>query len=462
MEGRGSVATFAIIGAGFSGTLLALHLLRRTPPPVRVVLIERQNRFAQGPAYATGNPSHLLNVPAGRMSAFHDRPGDFFEWLAKQPEAPAGLTPGSFAPRRQFGAYIRQLLHEELKRPCNEGRLELVRGDVAAIEGEPHGPLSLSIGAERRIEADLAVLAIGNFPPEPPAIRTPEFYDTPLYRPDPWAADTLGGLDPDAPVLLIGTGLTMVDTVLSLVDAGHRGPIHALSRRGLTPRCHAPAAQPPRRPGAAIPDRLIDCLKMLRSEARRAVRDGSTWQAALDELRPFGRDLWQNLDAEDRSRFLRHLRPWWDVHRHRLAPDVSARIDATRTAGQLRLHAGRIDGILASGDRATVSYRPRGTQERREIEVARVVNCAGPACDFDRIPHPLVRRLLADGMVRPDTHRLGLDVTPSGALRDRSGAISRQLFAVGPVTRGAHWEITAVPDIRRQCELLAAQLAMLV
>src|ERR1700761_3698065 len=185
------MTAIAIIGAGFSGTLLALHLLRRTPTHVRVVLIERQNRFAQGPAYATGNPSHLLNVPAGRMSAFHDRPGDFYEWLAKQPEASADLGPGSFAPRRQVGAYIRQLLHEELRRPGSDGRLELVRGAVAAIEGEAHGPLSLCIGAERRIEADLAVLAIGNFPPEPPTIADHRFYDTPLYRPDPWAGDAL-------------------------------------------------------------------------------------------------------------------------------------------------------------------------------------------------------------------------------------------------------------------------------
>ncbi|MDB5358709.1 MAG: Pyridine nucleotide-disulfide oxidoreductase family [Rhodospirillales bacterium] len=456
------MATFAIIGAGFSGTLLALHLLRRTPTRVRVVLIERQNRFAQGPAYATGNPSHLLNVPAGRMSAFHDRPEDFFEWLARQPDAPADFGPGSFAPRRQFGAYIRQLLHEELKRPGAAGRLELVRGDVAAIEAEPHGPLSLCVGTERRIEADLAVLAIGNFPPEPPTIADHAFFDTPLYRPDPWAGDALGGLDPDAAVLLIGTGLTMVDTVTSLEDAGHRGAIHALSRRGLTPRCHAAAARPPLRPGAAIPDHLTDCVKMLRAEARRAVREGSTWQAALDELRPFGRDLWQNLSVEDRSRFLRHLRPWWDVHRHRLAPEVSRRIDAAGARGQLTVHAGRIDSILAGDDGATVTYRPRGTGEQKTLRVARVVNCAGPACDFDRIPHPLVRRLLSDGMVRPDPHRLGLDVTPSGALKDRRGAISRQLFAVGPVTRGAFWEMTAVPDIRRQCELLAAQLAMLV
>jgi len=396
------------------------------------------------------------------MSAFHDRPNDFFEWLGRQPEAPAGFGPGSFAPRRQFGAYVRQLLHEELRRPDAEVRLELVRGDVAAIETEPHGPLSLCIGAARRIAADLAVLAIGNFPPEPPTIADPGFFDTPLYRPDPWAGDTLAGLDPEAAVLLIGTGLTMVDTVTALEDAGHKGPIHALSRRGLTPRCHAPAAQPPSRPGAAIPDRLTDCVKMLRAEARRAERDGSTWQAALDELRPFGRDLWQNLGPQDRARFLRHLRPWWDVHRHRLAPAVSCRIDAARERGQLRIHAGRIDSIEAGDGLATVTYRPRGQNERRVLDVARVVNCAGPACDFDRIPHPLVRRLLADGLVRPDAHRLGLDVTPSGALKDRTGAISRQLFAVGPVTRGAFWEMTAVPDIRRQCELLAAQLAMLV
>jgi uncharacterized NAD(P)/FAD-binding protein YdhS len=156
------------------------------------------------------------------------------------------------------------------------------------------------------------------------------------------------------------------------------------------------------------------------------------------------------------------LRPWWDVHRHRMAGPVGTRIDAAIAAGQLRIQAGRIRSYDVRGKLVQASFRPRGADSLATFQVARVVNCAGPGADFDRIAHPLVRALLAEGTVRPDKLRLGLDVTGTCALLNRSGAISRRLFAVGPVTKGTFWEMTAVPDIRRQCELLALHLSALV
>ena len=268
-----SMTTIAVIGAGFSGTLLTLHLLRRCPPPIRLVLIERNSQFGRGLAYATGNASHILNVPAGRMSAFHDRPNDFLDWLSRQPESETGTTvgPGTFAPRRLFGAYIRALLNEEIKRSGRE-RLELVKGDVIGLDRTAH-PLVLTLDRNRTVQADLAVLATGNFPPEPMPIANPNFYDTPLYRPDPWAAEALTDLDVDASVLLVGTGLTTVDAVISLLDQGHRGPIHALSRRGLLPRRHAgvPAPAPEHEP---FPTAVNALTRFLRNETGSGHRAG--------------------------------------------------------------------------------------------------------------------------------------------------------------------------------------------
>jgi uncharacterized NAD(P)/FAD-binding protein YdhS len=187
---------------------LSLHLLRQCPPPTRLVLIERNSQFGRGLAYATPNASHILNVPAARMSAFHDRPNDFLDWLTRQPAEQDGTPPGpqTFAPRHLFGAYVRGLLNEEIKRSGRD-RLELVKGDVVGLDGTAR-PLVLRLDRERTIEADIAVLAIGNFPPEPVPIASPGFYDTDFYRPDPWAPDALTGLDPEAAVLLLlGTGL---------------------------------------------------------------------------------------------------------------------------------------------------------------------------------------------------------------------------------------------------------------
>ena len=451
----------AIIGAGFSGTLLALHLLRRCPQPVHIVLMERHARFGRGQAYATGNASHLLNVPAGRMSGFRDQPEHFVAWLLRQPDG-AALAAQGFVPRRHFGTYVRHLLSEEMQRPENAGRLDLLRGDVLGLSETASG-LTLALDGDRALAADMAVLAIGNFPPAPPPGAAPGFLDGRLYRPDPWSPDALAGLAPDAPVLLIGTGLTMVDAVVSLLDQRHRGPIHALSRRGLLPRRHSPAGRPgPDAAVTALPATLVELARSLHREARQAIARGEDWRPVIDRLRPFTHDIWQSLSPADKARFLRHLRPWWDVHRHRMAGVVADRIEAALAAGQLQRHTGRIQCLREQDGLAALTYRRRHDGALRTLTGAVVVNCAGPGCDYDRIAHPLVRDLLDAGLARPDALRLGLDVTATGSLRDRRGAISRRLFAVGPVTRAAFWEMTAVPDIRRQCESLAEHIAAIL
>ena len=462
----GAAPGIAIVGAGFSGTLLALHLLQRVPPQTRVVLIERNAQFGRGPAYSTGNSSHLLNVPAGKMSAFHSRPADFLHWLQGLPaEELCGLdaAASSFVPRRMFGRYVRHLLNLEMKRPERRDQLELVRGDVTDIATNGGG-LTLTLDRNRTIEVDRAVLAIGNFPPAPPPVADIAFYDTPLYRADPWAPDTLTELDPEMPVLLIGTGLTTIDTVISLLDQGHRGPITALSRRGLLPHRHAakpPAVDMPETD--AFPTRVNELARALREGSQRAREAGGSWHAVIDELRPITTELWQAMSHRDRARFLRHMRPWWDVHRHRVSGPVAERIERAREGGQLRIRAGRIREYRPCEDGLVdILFRPRFGDGLDAVRAGRVINCAGPDADYSRIRDPLVRCLLAKGVVRPDSLCLGLDVTANCALLGRDGSISRRLFAVGPVTKGTFWEMTAVPDIRQQAEFLAGQLASLI
>jgi uncharacterized NAD(P)/FAD-binding protein YdhS len=456
------VTKIAIIGAGFSGTLLALHLLRRCPPGSQITLIEHSLQFGRGTAYATGNPNHLLNVPAGRMSAFYDRPRDFLEWLEQRsdPSINRPLTEGSFVPRQLFGDYIRHLLNQEIKTPSHAVSLTLTRGDAQRIE-QSAGDMIVHLDRRRSVHADLVILAVGNFPPESPGVADTSFYDGALYRTDPWAHDTFTDLDPQSEVMLIGTGLTMVDAAISLMDRGHRGPIHALSRRGLRPQRHLPASTAPAPRAESVPTSLVDLTAFLRREADRAQAEGADWRAIVDALRPFTGDVWAEMSMADKARFLRHIRPWWEIHRHRMAGPVADRIESAIADGQLRLYGGRIKSFESHGDRVTVHYRVRGTDRMDRLTVSRVVNCSGPGCDYARISHPLIRSLLETGMVRPDPLNLGLDVTRNCALKDRRGAISGRLFAVGPVTKAAFWEMTAVPDIRRQCEYLANHLSAL-
>ena len=453
--------SIAVVGAGFSGTLLALHLLRRCPPSTSILLIERNSQFGRGPAYSTGNPNHLLNVPAAKMSAFGDRPLDFLSWLRTEADLGKGKQPsgGDFVSRHRFGSYVRHLLNRELR--GGGERLQLIRGDAHGLRPSSQG-IAVELNRKSPVLADAAVLAIGNFPPEPPPVADSSFYGSPLYHPDPWAADALSELDPDAPVLLIGTGLTMVDAVISLLDAGHKGQITALSRRGLLPLRHAPPPAEADDDVLTFPTAPVALLRLLRRECRGRSARGGNWQQVVDQLRPFTQDVWQAMSLEERRRFLRHLRPWWDIHRHRMAGPVADRIDAARASGQLAIRAGRIRTFRESNGMVEVAYRPRFTEDLVTFSAARVINCAGPGCDYDRIADPLIRQMLQDGLVRPDALRLGLDVTGTCALRGRDGAIAPNLFAIGPVTKGAFWEMTAVPDIRRQCESLASHLAGLI
>lgn len=451
--GGSSRNRIAIVGAGFSGSLLTVQLLRRFAPNARIYLFEQNAAFGRGLAYATGNPNHLLNVRAGRMSAFADDADHFVRWLSTSPQAAGfrregGAGAEAFVPRGLYGAYIQDLLGTEIWRPAKGRNLFIVPDEVVSIQRRGNG-FKVEAGGGRRYRVDFVVFAIGNVPNDVAAEH---------YFGNPWSPAARAGLDPDAPVLLTGTGLTMVDTVISLIDEGHRGTIHAVSRRGLLPRRHGDA--PPflydfcQRDGRSI-SRLLHRVRAL---VRAQDAGGSTWRSIVDSLRPYTSELWQALDDGDRRRFLRHLRPWWEVHRHRMAPSVADRIESLIIEGRLRISAAKMESQHHDEAGITAVFRARGSDERFTIRVARRIDCSGPQCDYERVQSPLVQSLLAQGLARPDPLRLGLDVSGDCALIDRAGDACDHLYALGPMTRGTFWEITSVPDIREQCWQVAARL----
>lgn len=443
----------AVIGGGFSGALVAAHLLWRCRPGERVYLVERSEAIGQGLAYSTPNPNHLLNVRVENMSAFSDEPDHFVRWLAKLPPerrdaATLNTSAGTFVQRGLYGEYVRSLLNDFITRLGGAPHLYIVPDEATALRARD-GEFDLQTGIGRTHVVDAAVLALGNFPPDD--------RQEPGYHGNPWNPTATSGLLPDRPVLLIGTGLTMLDVCLDLIAKGFEGPIIALSRRGLLPQGHA-AVQPWPDLLLSADDRksLFTLCRAVRREVRRAAAAGVDWRSVIDAMRPHVQLLWQELRLADRQRFIRHLRPWWDVHRHRIAPNVARAIGAATRSGKLQVCAGRIERTEATSEaEIVVTWRPRAGDRSRELNVQRIINCSGPGTDLDRTGNPLVRQLLDDGMVRVDPCRLGLDATSSGALLDRSGSVSQRLYGVGPVTRGTFWEITSVPDIRAQAEEVA-------
>lgn len=451
--------TIAIIGAGFSGTMVAVHLLRLSrSEPLNIVLVERTGRFTAGVAYGTTCASHLLNVPAGRMSAFEDAPDHFLNWAKSQD---ATIKGGTFVPRPLYGKYLANLLNET-EAAANDCQLLRVPGEAQSIASTESDQLTIDLGGGGLVRADQVVLAIGNFPPANPPVDDPTFYSSKRYARDPWAADTLT-VSADQAVLLIGTGLTMLDMALALRDRGHRGAIHAISRRGLMPQPHRHSATPPPhhdRPAHIEdwPHTALGLCKALRAEVRAAQHRGVDWREVVTAIRADTPHLWNTLSWTERQRFLRHIRPFWETHRHRAAPQIAQQIQQLIDSGQLQVIAGRIISFHETASAVQVTIHKRHADRDYSLSVARVINCTGPDTDLSRVNEPLIVNLREQGIIRPDPLGLGLDATLDGAIISATGKPCRRLWLAGPLRKGQLWENTAVPELRVEAANLAARL----
>jgi uncharacterized NAD(P)/FAD-binding protein YdhS len=455
LSGRRGGEAIVIIGGGFSGAMVAVHLVRLAGGrQLRVVLFEKGPRFARGLAYGTTCDRHLLNVPAGSMSALPDEPSHFLFWLrARDPDAHAG----TFAPRRVYGDYLNELLGTTL---CGaRASIELIHDEVVELQPGPgrESPVVVRTKGRREIAASSVVLAMGHQAPQDPqgvaglgALRR--------YAADPWAPNLLAGLSADESIALVGSGLTAVDLIVSAHDRGHRGLIHVISRHGLLPRRHQTVPPRPHFTLALERASARALLKSVRAETARCQADGGDWRSVVDGIRPVAQSLWQSLGSGERQRFVRHLAPRWDVHRHRVAPEIDDLLQSRLRDGRLVIIAGRVLTAEERIGRVALAVRRRGQAQPETRVVDRVINCTGPSRDIRQSDSPLLRSLLASGVVRAGPLALGLDVSDSGALVGPDGKVHERIFAIGPLLKDYLWETTAVRELRCQAAELARRL----
>jgi uncharacterized NAD(P)/FAD-binding protein YdhS len=439
----------AVIGAGASGTLVAAQFEKLAPAHARLVLIGEQPRPARGLAYDTPYLANLLNVPAGNMSAFPDDPQHFTRWLAKHLP---GSSAATFASRKLFGDY---LLNQFMKLRKYSQKIDYLNEKVIEIAHEDDlWSIQLENGVV--VRAHSVVLALGNLLlPDAPIDFRPI---RPFYHRNPWSTKVTENLPNDAPVFLIGTGLTMVDVALSLRETGHRGTIHAISRRGRLYQAHKPY-QP--RPLREIPEAFNTpwgALQWIRSEVKAAEQSGNNWRAVIDSLRPHTAAIWQKWNLQHRKSFLRHARNLWDIHRHRMAPEIADQLSVLLEDRDLIIHCGSLLSATMKDDMAVIEWKDRETNKIRTLHARRVINCAGPSRDLTKSKSPLVSSLLASGWITPDTLQLGLNTDKDGRLLDRNGNISPNLFTLGPLRVADLWESIAIPEIRSQAKSLAELL----
>lgn len=442
----------AIIGGGAAGVLVATQLLRGARTPLRIALIEPQPVLAQGVAYATSYAEHVLNVPAQKMSAFNDQPEDFLDFVAgDNPEQRAALAP-AFLERRRYGDYLRTRLQEAQQ--ASLATLEHFATSAQALKrsGEV---LHITLEDGSELISRKVVLAVGNRPRPLPARGAPALAEGALTS--AWDFEAVRAIPQDASLCIVGSGLSMVDAVLTFVATGHRGRIQVLSRHGWWPQPHAAAAPVDFDAEALMPLRLHARLRMLRAAARTAMANGQPWQAVMEKLRPHGQRLWRTLSEADQRQFLRHLVRLWDVHRHRIAREVHAHLQDFIDSGQLRVHRGRLDAVMQAGRCVRVTAQARHGKAL-QFDVDHIINATGVELRVPTMRNALLTQMVGEGQARLGPHGIGIDTDSDGHVIDDHGHAQANVLALGSLRVGSLWESTAIPELRGQAAAIAQAL----
>ena len=451
--------TVVVIGGGFSGAMTASQILRHGSH-LRVVLVERRGTVAEGLAYGTQEPAHLLNVPAARMSAWPDRPDDFLEWAKRRD---ASVQPGQFLPRQWYGDYLRETLHTAAR--GSHAQLEVLLEEVRRVARHPAGGWMIHLGRSTPLRANVVVLAIGHRPPSDP-LRPVWTGPRDRFLADPWQPFAVSAIPPDETVAILGSGLTAIDTVLSLTQLPRTAPITLVSRTGFLPQPHATTPFTPVDMGPFVNElltakprlRAVTLSRAIHRRARQHVAAGGDWRAVVDGLRPHTARLWQALSPAERRLFISRIRPFWEVHRHRMAPKIQEQLKALRESGGVVSQPGQVTAAEATQAGVKLTIRPRGNGGPVVGQFDWVINCTGPAPSNRPEANPVIGSLLIQHWVRADELSLGLDVTADGHAVAADGSAVPDLFVVGTLRKPQTWESTAVPELRQQAALVGEQI----
>lgn len=451
--------TIAIIGGGFSGTLTAVNLARLSDQPLRVVIINAHRPLGRGTAYGTDRPEHLLNVAARNMSAFPDFPSHFLDWLRSRTEyanTPETELREMFAPRRVYGDYVRGLLAgclTPIDARC-QVTVDTIDDEAVDIVRGADDRVTVQLAGGDAVEADQVVLATGNQPPGSFSSTAPLRHD-PRYSADPWS-DWQANLPPSGGrIVLLGTGLTMVDVVLTLDALGWEGEVVAASRNGMLPNSHFRGiAYEDYLPEDAESLGLSGLVTLVEEHCRRLRQMSQNPAIAVDKLRPHTQKLWKSLSTEEKRTFLSQHAPTWNVTRHRIAVSIHEKLTDQLDCGALKLLRGSIETIAPNDEDIEVVLRT-DTDEPTTLRGDLVINCTGPQSYFSKTGLPLFDNLLEKGLVCSDPLDMGILVDDDFAAIGSDGASAHQLFAIGPLLKGSLWETTAVPELRGQTMRLA-------
>ena len=463
MKNRGidiAEKNIVIVGAGFSGTMTAVNLLQKSKNfRLNIYLIEASGSIGRGLAYQTADDNFLLNVPAGNMSAFADRPSYFTDYC--QTIDPAFIN-GSFISRRIYGDYLEHTLLAAERESCAK-LTRLNREVVAVLKNKGQNAWQVNLSDGKSLDADQVVLALGHFAPLP---ITPfdGLRSEVRYINNPWDMSQPISTSGTLPVVLLGTGHTAIDTLFRLTSGNHAQPVTLISRRGLIPNEHRFTSKPPQ-VSSKLPDYLKSCepcirayVKAIRKEIATRAEIAVDWRDVLNEMRPHTPELWRRLTIADRTRFLFRIAPYWDVYRHRMAPAAHVRLKKLIESGQVKVIAGRVKEVSNFQDHICLEITIRGSNRAEKIQAESVVNCTGPNYDLRKVDRPLIKQLLMDDLISQDPLKIGLETNDDYQVLRKDYSAVEGMFYLGPMLKAKYWESIAVPELRGHVARLVEKL----
>ncbi|MCJ8507026.1 FAD/NAD(P)-binding protein [Rhizobium lemnae] len=452
------VPVVAVIGGGFSGAAFALHLVRRHQTGAQILVFEPRAQLGAGLAYSAEDPSHRINVPAARMSLYPDDPESFQRFVDShgvRHTDPSILTPGgqAYPQRSVFGAYVQAELAPYLEKGAISHRQSRVRsvsrsGDRWLVVDETGS----------QTPADLVVIATTHPSPQLPSVLRAHATHPRLIA-DATVSEALANVGADESILIVGNGLTSADVIAMLSRQGHRGNIMAISRRGLRSRGHLAVAQEPFGDFLSHPaKRASELLRRIRQTLRSAETQGLSWHSVIDAVRSQGSGIWQALPMEERRRVARLARPFWDVHRFRIAPQVEQVIEENLKEGRLEVAAAFLKSIDAKDQGFDVVLASKG-REQSPRHFDRIIVTTGPAHDGILASQPFLQTLQAAGHLNNCPTGLGIACDATSRAVDSTGKADPSLLIAGPLARGTFGELMGLPQVTEHAVFVADEAA---
>lgn len=420
-----------IIGGGASGALAALHCWDRLRNLAEILVFESKDELGRGRAYSTVDEVYLLNVSVSKMSAFSHLPDDFTDWLIEKYPELQQLKHWPFVPRIYYGEYLQDRL-KEISPEC----FRHVKGHVNKVyQTQKDYRLSMADGSEEVVE--YLILATG-------------YQDNQAFE----FIDRLGQLRShviqaneieshstsrfSGHVLVIGAGLTALD-IWKRLEGNESLTITFLSRHGLLPLPHDSITQNLKLPQLAgmSPLQIFQALRCIH------VSGPNSWAAIADQVRSQAQRIWTCWTDIERQRFLRHLKSYWEVIRHRTPITLHQEVKDAMTEGRLHLLAGRVAGMSEELGQIKITYRDRNANVLRELSVDWIFLATGLS--------------IHQSLLRPDEIP-GVYPCPYGF--GYINETAARLWTIGPASKSTFWEITAVPDIRDQARAIAEEIGL--